>query len=307
MDPMNVILPQVSSSHCSRTFLALRKTPCWVLTYLLDLPDWVKGPFYCWYQGLSTCTEAHQVILETIKDEGPFDGVLGFSQGASLALSVMLHHEIHHPGEPPLFKFGIIFGANAVISPDPDFNMDKTAQYAKYYKKVMKKLGLRLAPEYDAIDENADSDDEDFKPGQANATFKKAAPKHRAFLLLPGQKEALIEELVSMMQELREYGGQASGRPEPGSTSWLPQEARPEDFPRFMHPLTVKQRVSVPTMHLICRGDSLGQQSEIALRLCDKKKTKVFCMNGGHRLPASAPDLRAVTSAMEWAMQKSNL
>lgn len=34
--------------------------------------------------------EAQELVLSTIEDEGPFDGLLGFSQGAALAASVII-------------------------------------------------------------------------------------------------------------------------------------------------------------------------------------------------------------------------
>ena len=69
-----------------------------------------------------------------IEDEGPFDGVLGFSQNASLALSYKIDHEINHPSQPALFSFGVFFCSNAVISPEMTFNADKLAKYARLYK-----------------------------------------------------------------------------------------------------------------------------------------------------------------------------
>jgi hypothetical protein len=50
------------------------------------------GPYLC-YHGTPTTgamREAHAAVWEVIERDGPFDGELGFSQGASLAASVML-------------------------------------------------------------------------------------------------------------------------------------------------------------------------------------------------------------------------
>jgi len=88
-----------------------------------DIPDCGKPPYFCWYEGLSSkqCQLAHDTIAETIKEEGPFDGVIGFSQGAAVAISFLLHHRIRNPGAASPFGFGLFFCPNLVISPDPDF------------------------------------------------------------------------------------------------------------------------------------------------------------------------------------------
>ncbi|KAK4154960.1 serine hydrolase-domain-containing protein [Chaetomidium leptoderma] len=283
-----------------------------------DLPDFVKGPYYCWYEGLSSpqCQEAHDIITETIEEEGPFDGVIGFSQGASLALSFILHHELHNPGLPSPFRFALFFCSNLVISPDPKFNADKIVKYSRYYKPVdheMKPVAnIDVDEELDDQD-RAEAEEKDDKEGRENGTRQtgpavngaklKAAPKHRALLLLPGKKEALVEELVHLVNEM---SGNLPGQADASSHLW-PKDGTPEDFPRLMHPLTLKARVSIPSVHVIGQGDPLRRHGELAVRLCDKKKTKVVYFNGGHRIPTALPTLRAITTAVEWAMQKGQL
>lgn len=40
-------------------------------------------------------------------EEGPFDAVLGFSQGAALAASLIAQHNETHPGAAPLFRVAV--------------------------------------------------------------------------------------------------------------------------------------------------------------------------------------------------------
>jgi Serine hydrolase (FSH1) len=43
------------------------------------------GPYLCWYPfppTLENVSEAHELIWNIIEEDGPFDGVMGFSQGA---------------------------------------------------------------------------------------------------------------------------------------------------------------------------------------------------------------------------------
>jgi len=52
-------------------------------------------------------SQAHQLVQDTIDDEGPFDGIIAFSQGASAIISFLLHHKIHQPRQPLPFKLAL--------------------------------------------------------------------------------------------------------------------------------------------------------------------------------------------------------
>jgi SAM-dependent methyltransferase len=60
--------------------------------------------------------------------------VIGFSQGASLALSILYHHEINRPHQPPPFRFVVFICSVLSVSPDPEFNADIIAKYSRYYR-----------------------------------------------------------------------------------------------------------------------------------------------------------------------------
>lgn len=49
---------------------------------------------------------------------GPFDGVMGFSQGAALAASLIIEHKKQNPYEEDLFKFAIFIGATLPFNVD---------------------------------------------------------------------------------------------------------------------------------------------------------------------------------------------
>ncbi|KAI9736148.1 MAG: hypothetical protein M1834_001032 [Cirrosporium novae-zelandiae] len=75
--------------------------------------DLFEGPYYSFYPFLyktdglprETVAEAHALVQEVIEDEGPFDGIIGFSQGAALAASILIHHAQEHPLDPPYALF----------------------------------------------------------------------------------------------------------------------------------------------------------------------------------------------------------
>lgn len=54
------------------------------------------GPYRSWYSSPSVTrmAAAHEAVRDRIKNEAPFDIILGFSQGAALAASLLCHEEI---------------------------------------------------------------------------------------------------------------------------------------------------------------------------------------------------------------------
>ncbi|KAK1826481.1 serine hydrolase-domain-containing protein [Podospora conica] len=54
------------------------------------------GPYLAWYPSpaLHLVRSAHAYVVSFIRRTGPYDVLLGFSQGASLAASLLLHHEL---------------------------------------------------------------------------------------------------------------------------------------------------------------------------------------------------------------------
>lgn len=70
------------------------------------------GPFLSFYdwESAASVREAYQLVYELIDEQGPFDGVMGFSQGGSLASSFLFHHMATCPSQPveQLFRFAIV-------------------------------------------------------------------------------------------------------------------------------------------------------------------------------------------------------
>ncbi|KAJ5887510.1 hypothetical protein N7495_007551 [Penicillium taxi] len=83
-----------------------------------ELEGVVDGPFFDHYPRDpilpgSQLTEAFDHTNHLIAEQGPFDAVLGFSQGAALAASLIAHHNELHPGAAPLFRVAVFLcGAN---------------------------------------------------------------------------------------------------------------------------------------------------------------------------------------------------
>ncbi|KAL8983027.1 MAG: hypothetical protein Q9205_002617 [Flavoplaca limonia] len=85
-----------------------------------------SAPYLCWYTTPTTTKMdlAHQLISSVILNDGPFDAVMGFSQGAALAASAILRHQIQQPSKPPLFRMAIFICSPMPFSQSLDFGID---------------------------------------------------------------------------------------------------------------------------------------------------------------------------------------
>jgi len=84
-----------------------------------DMTGMFRGPYYTWFSMSSdnklvdyeSAKQALDFVQDIIVEDGPFDGILGFSQGAALALALLLRYATDHPLDPAyaICKFAIFF------------------------------------------------------------------------------------------------------------------------------------------------------------------------------------------------------
>ncbi|PYH57082.1 uncharacterized protein BO96DRAFT_474474 [Aspergillus niger CBS 101883] len=85
-----------------------------------DIGSTFPPPYYCWTRSFDagSIDAAHALIEEAIDEHGPFDGVLGFSQGAAISVSFLLEHKTAYPDEPPPFRFAILYSPTIPCAAD---------------------------------------------------------------------------------------------------------------------------------------------------------------------------------------------
>jgi len=92
------------------------------------VPSLFPGPFYCYYNKptAENLQAAYDLVLEIIEEEGPFEGIFGFSQGGALAASLLLHHRKTNPHAPELFDLAVFTCASL------PFDLQTANQVKKY-------------------------------------------------------------------------------------------------------------------------------------------------------------------------------
>ncbi|KAL2697596.1 hypothetical protein AAEP93_011500 [Penicillium crustosum] len=97
------------------------------------IPPSVPGPYLCYSADFDPVSmrAAHALVEEAFQNQGPFDGVFGFSQGASVLIAYLLEQIVTYPERPLPVRFGIFCSAVPIVATDPD-----------YYRSVFGSLSL---------------------------------------------------------------------------------------------------------------------------------------------------------------------
>lgn len=77
-----------------------------------------------------------------IDEDGPYDGVIGFSQGAATAISLLLSHQMQNTGGVKPFTFAIFICCVLPMTPSIDLGVDATEEVLGYEKKDASFFGL---------------------------------------------------------------------------------------------------------------------------------------------------------------------
>lgn len=80
-------------------------------------------PYFAWHAAFSPfdVKAAHGFLTTVVEEDGPYDGVIGFSEGAALAASFLLSHQASDESVLRLpFKLAVFFNAVLVLSPSDE-------------------------------------------------------------------------------------------------------------------------------------------------------------------------------------------
>ncbi|KAK4149588.1 serine hydrolase FSH [Chaetomidium leptoderma] len=97
-------------------------------------------PFVCYYSKPTQdqLEAAYDLVEEVMDEEGPFDGVFGFSQGGALIASILLQRRKTHPTAPDLFRVAVFTCASLPF--DLDSNRDNLGR-DKYHTVIDPRTG----------------------------------------------------------------------------------------------------------------------------------------------------------------------
>lgn len=228
------------------------------------------GPFYSFTKDYSPCSiqEAHRRLRDVITEQGPFDGVLGFSQGGSIALSYLYQQQCD--GSELDFKFAVLLSSVIPFSADP-----------RTHEKAVKHLCCK------------------------QGFYPESQPQEEDQAAVAAPAEAMEEVLSRTFAASRSVGATPAGY---DNQLFFRPGADPSDVPRVLHPRLLAAEddlLALPTVHAHGRRDSVGmkEMAEAARACCDPGLSKFLVHSGGHCPPQRPGDVTALVQAVHWAVR----
>lgn len=206
-----------------------------------------------------------------VEENGPFDGVLGFSLGAALAMMYILDRESTHSAAP--FAFAVLFSPIFIASPDQD-----------YCAQLVERM---LDDDHQAF--RAAFPDGNFAPlldvgGDTTAAAQRTFAEYLQTVLS-------MHSMVGMIL----------------SNTRLDffEEGKADSIPRLLHPLLTKARVKIPTVYVTGEDDvpAIAEQSRVAKGLCIASLTHVHKHMGGHDIPYKKSDVETIILSIQTAVE----
>ncbi|KXX83199.1 Dihydrofolate reductase [Madurella mycetomatis] len=257
----------------------------------------VQGPFRCFNKsfGPHAIQSSLDHLQDFIDEEGPFDGVIGFSQGGSLALTYLLQEASEmsaNPGKVPTFSFAVFLSTIVAFSPDPDFCFDLVEDLTLQDREILKNFP------HDASD---------------NDYARLSGPLERAIFFSSLGKVLNTSLRGGFIASDTSLGlvslGLGCSTTQETATTRSQRQAELDQLPRIMHPAIVPQdrRVRIPTVHVVGSADNavLVSMSRLMEALCAPSLTQSLAHEGGHEVPRKPGDVQKLWSAIEWAAQEA--
>ncbi|KAH8701451.1 serine hydrolase FSH [Phaeosphaeriaceae sp. PMI808] len=234
------------------------------------VPDWEPGPFQSYATGFSPqeMHEALQRIDNFVRENGPFDGVLGFSLGSAMAISYILEHQRRNPDTQPPFYFAVLFSPIFVASADDHCYEDLV---------------------------NCILDDD-------HANFRSEFPNGDFTSLLASKEERIFSEYLEIVLSMHTSVGNILPNTR---LDFLSFEAQAGNVPRLLHPEIYKERIRIPTVHVSGEKDvyAMAKQTRVAEGLYTSSLLQTYRHNGGHDIPFKRSDVQAIISMIHVAAE----
>ncbi|KAI1740574.1 serine hydrolase-domain-containing protein [Xylaria scruposa] len=231
------------------------------------LSEVYPGPYLTYVDILTADSVARALrrIEEFIESDGPFDGVMGVSEGSMLAAALLLKHQIENPFSAPLFRFAIFISGTLPFSWSSSVGQDVS--------------GLITGDDPLSTDASLWQRQADCGPVYA------PLPDSEAYMLadmFPTWKSRVqsLEDLIRAPENTH---------------------LRPYCF----HPDLHEERINIPTAHVWGLQDLFKPHAEHLVRLCDTTVAAVYEHSGAHDVPHSIEDNKRFSEVIRKTILRS--
>ena len=239
----------------------------------------------------------HDAVRAACAAHGPFDLVLGFSQGAAVAASILLHEQLAGQqatrkqgkmsdlaSQPSLDKLPLFRAAVFICSPLP---FSKSLQYGV---DTRVSFGLPGTPTLEELGWGTD-----------RMTEISAA-------LLPSDARFLLPDTEELPpRDIDGEGGRDSEEHHGGFDGASTRCHGP--FYQMFHPDSDPAAIiSIPTAHIIGRRDKLwGEHSKVLADLCTPTGRSVYDFYGGHEIPKDEDVVADISDIIQTVAARAGL
>lgn len=211
---------------------------------------------------------ANSHLQACVASKGPFDGVIGFSLGAAMAVSYILEQRRMTPNDRPPFAFAILFSPIFIASADD-----------RCYEKLIEGL----------LDDD-------------HAEFRAAFPREDFVGMLKSDDERIFAEYLRVVLSMHTSVGNILPKNNTRFDFFDHEDGKESvklgNVPRLMHPFLLKDRLRIPSIVITGAKDTgaLAEQSRVATLLCSPSVTRLYSHGGGHDIPFKRSDVQAIVA-----------
>ncbi|KAJ9654234.1 hypothetical protein H2198_006694 [Neophaeococcomyces mojaviensis] len=262
------------------------------------------APYLAWHSRYDPeyVSEVHDFLASVIEEDGPYDGIMGFSQGASLAASLLLCHEHIRCSRPdeqldPLFKVAIFFNAVMLFSPSREIGSNITEAIKLQEEKHMGFLKgepqFLPSPEFELL--------------ETSSTTSSSAPivfKMPNWSSTSSTSLSSLSSISSAEDEPSQEIKRARKRSVALESLSLLKAPTVFGFP----PEITSYRIPIPTLHVMGAEDEFAEHSEKLVQLCRADKAEVMRVrDGGHDLPRTKTALDECARLFDFVTMMASL
>jgi pimeloyl-ACP methyl ester carboxylesterase len=208
--------------------------------------------------------EAVSCLEDVLNDEGPFDGIFGFSQGAALTLTYFYRQQAAL--QPPLVRFAILFSTAMPCSTDASLGDDIISRLRDLEYDITNRLPCPT------------------KHASLTATEQEFVSVLQRTIVDAADNESLLP-CIDM------------GVYQDGERDAIPRVMYADLLAQKIQIPTVHVWGSNDVGFMV-------RMAEIAHGICNEDTTKLLKHGGGHDIPKKPTEIRAILRALEWAMAR---
>jgi Serine hydrolase (FSH1) len=240
--------------------------------------------------------KVHEYLQSVIDEDGPYDGIVGFSEGAAIAASFLLSQEYEATfgqaggGLDSEFKMAIFFNAVKPYSPSEEIGSDAAEQF----QRELRRHSL-------------------FLKGQ-NAERRKSSVSEVENIALAERRQSVLAQRRESVIAWKNSG--LSGRKASIASSARDEFDEKAPVQRWeslftpvfsFDPGSFPCRIQIPTLNVIGTKDQFHEYSEEVTKLCDPGQMEVARIDMGHDIPRSGDGLAKVVERFEMVVMMASI